>query len=204
MRVASLRIGAEPEGWRELGFDVRPDATTALSNARLEFVTSAEIGAIGSWTLEGDGVPSEIDGLRTDAGSRGDSEVAHSNGATSIDHVVVVTPSLERTTGAFLDAGVECRRVREAGAGVRQGFFLVGDLLVEVVESPQVENGTPARFWGITVEVEDIDAAAETLGERLGAVKDAVQPGRRIATVRPEASGGLPLALITQRVPGAG
>ena len=116
----------------------------------------------------------------------------------------MVTPSLERTTGAFSEAGVECRRVREAGAGVRQGFFLIGDLLVEVVESPEVDDATPARFWGITVEVEDIDAAAEALGARLGAVKEAVQAGRRIATVRPEASGGLPLALITQRVPGTG
>ena len=71
-------------------------------------------------------------------------------------------------------------------------------------ESAELKRDAPARFWGITVAVADIDAAAGTLGERLGAVKDAVQPGRRIATVRPEASGGLPLALITQRAPGRG
>lgn len=204
MRVAALRIGAEPEGWRELGFEVQPDASVALANARLELTGAAEVGTIGSWALDGETVPAAIDGLSTDAGSRGKSEISHPNGALSIDHLVVVTPSLERTTGAFSEAGVECRRVRDAGNGVRQGFFLVGDLLVEVVESPEVEGDTPARFWGITVEVQDIDAAAETLGERLGAVKDAVQRGRRIATVRPEASGGLPLALITRREPGAG
>jgi len=204
MRVSSLRIGAEPEGWRELGFEVQPDASVALANARLMLTGSAEAGTIDSWALEGDDVPSEIDGLRTDTGSREESGAVHPNGASSIDHVVVVTPSLERTTGAFSQAGVECRRVRDAGAGVRQGFFLIGDLLVEVVESPEVGDGTPARFWGITVEVEDIDAAAETLGDRLGAVKEAIQPGRRIATVRPEASGGLPLALITQRLSGKG
>ena len=101
MRVAALRIGAEPEGWRELGFDVQPDASVALANGRLELTGSAEVGTIGSWVFEGEDVPSEIDGLRTDAGSRGDSDVAHPNGAISIDHVVVVTPSLERTTGAF-------------------------------------------------------------------------------------------------------
>jgi hypothetical protein len=204
MRVAALRIGAEPEGWRELGFEVQPDASVALANTRLELTGAADVGSIGSWVLEGRQVPSDIDGLPTDSGPKGESEVAHANGALSIDHLVVVTPSLERTTGAFLEAGVECRRVREAGAGVLQGFFLVGDLLVEVVGSPEAEAEAPARFWGITVEVEDIDASAEKLGERLGAIKDAVQPGRRIATVRPEASGGLPLALITQRVPGGG
>ena len=42
-------------------------------------------------------------------------------------------------------------------------------------------------------------ASMRLLGERLGRVKDAVQPGRRIATVRPDACGGLALALITPR-----
>ena len=83
---------------------------------------------------------------------------------------------------------------------MRQGFFLVEDLLVEVVEAANADDDAPARFWGITAVVTDIDHAANLLGDKLGRVKDAVQPGRRIATVRPEASGGLPLALITPRV----
>jgi hypothetical protein len=89
--------------------------------------------------------------------------------------------------------------VREANGGTRQGFFLVGDVLVEVIDGVGLKPDAPARFWGITAVVSDIDAAAVLLGERLGRIKDAVQPGRRIATVRPEASGGLPLALITPR-----
>ncbi len=84
---------------------------------------------------------------------------------------------------------------------MRQGFFLVGDVLLEVVEGTGLTDDEPARFWGITMVVSDIDAAAALLGERLGRVKEAVQPGRRIATVRSEASGGLPLALITPRAP---
>jgi hypothetical protein len=47
--------------------------------------------------------------------------------------------------------------------------------------------------------VDDLEAAAERLGDRLGRVKDAVQPGRRIATVRREAGLGVPLALMTPR-----
>jgi hypothetical protein len=35
------------------------------------------------------------------------------------------------------------------------------------------------------------------MGEKLGEVHDAVQPGRRIATVRREAGLGVPVALIT-------
>jgi hypothetical protein len=71
-------------------------------------------------------------------------------------------------------------------------------VILEVVEHSRVEPG-PARFWGITFAVADLDACAELLGERLGSIRDAVQPGRRIATVRESAGLGLPVALITAR-----
>jgi hypothetical protein len=55
------------------------------------------------------------------------------------------------------------------------------------------------RFWGLTLVVHDLVTAAASLGDRLGAIKDAVQPGRRIATLRREAGLGVPLALMTPR-----
>ncbi len=199
MRVAALRIGGDPAQWRELGFRVDAGGFVNVGGVRLEVLESAERGAIESWTLDGADVPDSIDGVPTSAGSRDVVEALHPNGVTAIDHVVVFTPSLERTTAALAAIGVECRRVREAGGGVRQGFFLVGDLLLEVVAGTGLEDDAPAHFWGITMVVSDIAAAAALLGERLGSIKDAVQPGRRIATVRSEASGGLPLAFITPR-----
>lgn len=200
VRVVAFRVGGEPERWRELGFEVRGEGTVALSDVRIDLREAAEAGVIDSWALDGAAVPESVDGLPTEAATRGSSEPgAHPNGAIGIDHVVVLTPSLERTTAAFAELGIECRRVRQAGADVRQGFFIVGNLLVEVVEGAGLSSEAPARFWGITVEVADIDRAADLLGGRLGRVKDAVQPGRRIATVRKGASGGLPLALITPR-----
>lgn len=199
MRVAALRIGGEPEQWRKLGFDVQDEGIAMLGGVRLELLPPGKQGAIESWALEGTAVPGSIDGLPTAAGVRGGPEADHPNGALAIDHLVVLTPSLERTAAAFAGIGVECRRVREAGGGVRQGFLLMEDLLVEVVEGTGLREDERAHFWGITVVVADIDRAAALLADKLGRVKDAVQPGRRIATVRPEASGGLPLALITQR-----
>jgi hypothetical protein len=199
MRVAALRIGGEPARWRELGFHLGHDGVAVIGGVRLELQQSAEPGAIGSWALDGGHVPDSVDGLATDAAIRGGPGAAHPNGVIGIDHVVVFTPSLERTTAAFTEIGVDCRRVREANGGTRQGFFLVGDVLVEVIDGVGLKPDEPARFWGITVVVSDIDAVAVLLGERLGRIKDAVQRGRRIATVRPEASGGLPLALITPR-----
>ena len=199
MEVAALRIGGEPGSWRGLGFEISDDEVIEVGGVRLELSASAPPGAIASWALDGESVPASLDGLATSSGARGEAEVAHPNGVVAIDHVVVFTPSLERTTAAFADIGIERRRVREAGGGARQGFFLVGDLLVEVVDGTGLAPGDPARFWGLTMVVADIDLAADMLGERLGRIKDAVQTDRRIATVRPEASGGLPLALITPR-----
>jgi hypothetical protein len=124
---------------------------------------------------------------------------AHPIGATYIDHVVVLTPDLERTSAAFEAIGVQRRRVREVETDdglLRQGFFRLGEVIVEVVTHPGIDEG-PARFWGITFTVEDLDACAELLGDRLGSIRDAVQPGRRIATVRRQAELGLPVALMS-------
>ena len=189
MKVAALRIGGEAARWRELGFGVTDAGVSVLGEIRVELHRSAEPGAIESWALDGEAVPDSIDGLPTDDALRGGAEHDHANGAIGIDHVVVFTPSLERTTAAFAEVDVDCRRVREAGGGVQQGFFLVGDLLVEVIEGVGLEEDAPARFWGLTAVVADLDRAATVLGDRLGAIKDAVQPGRRIATVRPRRRG---------------
>jgi hypothetical protein len=199
VRVSALRVGGRIERWGELGFEVTDDGVAMLGAVRVELLSPAAPGTIESWALDGEEVPRSIDGLATEPAPRGGPEPDHPNGAVGIDHVVVLTPSLDRTTAAFAQVGVDCRRVRDAGGGVRQGFFLVDDLLVEVVEQGGLEPEAPARFWGITVVVTDLDAAANLLGDRLGAIKDAVQPGRRIATVRQDASSGLPLALMTPR-----
>jgi hypothetical protein len=199
LNVAALRVGGEVERWRELGFEVGSDGVVVAGRIRIELLASARSGRIASWALEGPEVPKSIDGLPTDTAPRTADDVAHPNGVTGIDHVVVLTPSLERTTEAFAEIGVECRRVREPGGDIRQGFFLLGDVLIEVVEGPGAEADKPATLWGITLIVADIDRAASLLGDKAGEVKDAVQPGRRITTVRKEASGGLPLALITPR-----
>jgi hypothetical protein len=48
------------------------------------------------------------------------------------------------------------------------------------------------------VIVEDLPALAERLGEHLGAIKMAVQPGRHIATLRPSAGLGQAVAFMDQ------
>ena len=70
-------------------------------------------------------------------------------------------------------------------------FVRFGELIVEVAQT-----GGPARFWGVTVTVPDVDALA---GPLLGSPRPAVQPGRRIVTVARAAGLSVALAFITPR-----
>ncbi len=124
---------------------------------------------------------------------------AQPNGVIGIDHVVVATPAFERTSRALADAGLERRRVRETGS-VIQGFYVIGDALLEVAGPPGADRGGPASLWGVTFTCADLEATCAMLGpERVGSARDAVQPGRRIATVRGEVGLGLAVALMTPR-----
>jgi hypothetical protein len=193
VRIERIAIGADPAAWAEAGFTVEGDALLA-GTVQLDFGPGK---GITGWRLDPD---DEVDGVPaapTEPARAG--QAAHPNGVTQIDHVVVVTPDLERTTEALESLGVARRRVREVESEdgtVRQGFFRLGEVILEVAGHPKVEPG-PARLWGITFGAADIDACAELLGERLGSIRDAVQPGRRIATFRREAGLGMPVALIS-------
>ncbi|WP_264079946.1 VOC family protein [Mycolicibacter hiberniae] len=112
---------------------------------------------------------------------------AHPNGVTSIDHIVLVSPNLSRTVEALGAVGLRSRRIRDAELGGRpmqQIFFRLGAVILEVVGSPETATDGPSSLWGITYVVADIEATASFFGERMLPVKDAVQPGRRIATLR--------------------
>ena len=57
----------------------------------------------------------------------------------------------------------------------------------------------PAFFWGLALLAPDLDATVASLGDWVGEARDAVQPGRRIATLRRGAGLAVPIALITPR-----
>ena len=167
------------------------------------------------WTLAG--VPDEgltdVDGLATTIGDPPPARVAasrrwraeHPIGALRIDHLVVMTPDLDRTVRAVeRTLGLPLRRTRDGSASgrpVRQAFFRMGEVILEVVGPPiptRPEPAAPAAFFGLAVTVASLDAAFELLGpELLSAPKPAVQPGRLIATVRSAAGLQVALALMT-------
>jgi hypothetical protein len=194
-RIDRLTIGAATDAWRRAGFAVGEHGTK-VGDVRIDFGRGE---GLQGWRLDGVD-PLDVDGLPAASSSSGDEGLGeHPNGATHIDHVVVLTPDLERTTAALARFGVERRREREVETNdglLRQGFFRFGEVILEVVEHARIDPG-PARFWGITFAVADLDACAELLGDSLGSIREAVQPGRRIATVRGSAGLGLPVALIS-------
>jgi hypothetical protein len=192
--LRSLRIGDQPERWEALGFAVA-DAVCELGGVCV-WLDGAGPG-ITAWSV--DGVEGSIDGLTSFAGCSPRPGASHPNGAIGIDHVVIVSPDFERTSLALDAAGLGLRRIRDAG-GFRQGFRRIGPAILELVEAPGSDAGEPARFWGLVVIVADLDALAERLGDQLGTVRPAVQPGRRIATLRESAGVGTKVAFMDPEV----
>ncbi|UUW89763.1 VOC family protein [Pimelobacter simplex] len=196
LTIAELEIADPPQPWREAGFVVGEDGAARVGGVRLRFAgRERERGrGIVGWSLGGlpeawagdlDGVPTG--GRASDAPAGAEPPGEHPNGVTVIDHVVLLSPDLDRTRAVLAALGAEERRVRDGhmgGAPVRQVFYRFGEVVLEVVGAPDAAGEGPASLWGVTFTVADIDAAARLLGERTAPVKDAVQPGRRITTVR--------------------
>jgi hypothetical protein len=196
-QLRALELGDPPERWEALGFGVS-GGSCRLGGVRLLLGCPGE--GITGWTLCGIAAGTrEIDGLRTNAADEPPllAAAAHPNGAIAIDHVVVTTANFDRTAAALGATGMALRRVAERRDGLRMGFRRLGPAILELVET----KGTPAgraRFWGLVAVVEDLGALADRLGERLGSIRDAVQPGRRIATLRQSAGLGEAVAFMSR------
>jgi hypothetical protein len=202
--LRALTIADEPATWRRLGFAVGDDGRATVGGIVLELAGRAAGRGITGWSLSRVDAGGDLDGLPTRAAGDEAAHDAggHPNGAVAIDHVVVTTPDVERTFAALREAGLDLRRVREAeGANgpLRQGFFRVGGALLEVAGPVAASGAGPASFWGLVVVVADLDALAARLGDDLGTPRDAVQRGRRIATLRASAGTSVAVAFMTPR-----
>lgn len=187
--VDELLVADPPAAWTSAGFTVGADSVCVVGTVRIR-LTGEGSGIVG-WSLRG--VPAhrpidDVDGIPTRRSeAAAPAPTAHANGVTAIDHVVVLSPDLDRTVAALTAHGVDPRRERHreiGGRPIRQVFFRLGDVVVEVVGAPGTAGDGPSTLWGITYVAGDIDATAAYFGHRTAPVKDAVQPGRRITTVR--------------------
>lgn len=188
--VAEIEVADPADAWARAGFSVDSDDVCRVGGVDIRLTGGVRGTGIVGWSLRG--LPGssivDLDGIPT---ARSDAAVSrpalHPNGVTDIDHIVVFSPDLNRTVEALAAIGVTPRRERDAhlgGAPIRQIFVRFGDVIIEVVGSPGATDEGPSTLWGITYEVADIDATAAFFGERTAPVKNAVQPGRRITTLR--------------------
>jgi hypothetical protein len=141
-----------------------------------------------------------VDGLPTVPPPAPADPASHANGTVALDHLVVMSPDPDRTIEALGVRGIEPRRQRRTdqyGPPFTQTFFRLGRPILELIGPDAPAGSEPARFYGVAFTVEDLDATSALLGDRLGRVKHAVQPGRRIATLRRDAGAGIPLAFMS-------
>ncbi|HXP37163.1 MAG TPA: hypothetical protein VN817_05300 [Solirubrobacteraceae bacterium] len=206
--IDELVLADAPERWSALGFELDGDCVP-LGTVRLRLAGESAGRGIISWSLRRI-ASTELDGLATSRSDSAEHAAAreHPNGVLAVDHVVVMTPALDRSVAALQAAGLDLRRIREeptpAGAP-RQAFFRLGAEILEVVQVPEhaLERGggadAPARLWGLALIAADLDRAVAALGEHAGAPRDAVQAGRRIATIKRSAGLAVPVALMSAK-----
>jgi len=190
--IDEILVGDPREAWEAAGFTVDDDGSCRIGRVRVRLVGRDGGKRILGWSLRG-APPARLadgtfDGIATAASDAPPVEPAtHPNGSQYIDHVVLLTPDLARTTAALAEIGLTPRGERDSdtyGAPMRQVFFRMGEVILEVIgQIDSAGEGAPG-FFGLAITVGDLDAAGELLGEHLGDAKDAVQEGRRIATLR--------------------
>lgn len=208
--VVSLQVADAPEAWAGAGFAVEPDGRCRIGGIGVQLVgPEAGRGVVG-WALRHlpEGAADDLDGFPTSAIDTGERAKGsrHPNGVTQVDHIVLLTDDLGRTVEAAARVGLTPRRWRDHalpdGTPVRQAFFVVGEMVLELVaphETP-TEPRPGVRSFGIALVCPDLAVARSALGPRLGSDRPAVQPGRRIATVRHRDLGlTTPIALMTPR-----
>lgn len=184
--LREVTVGGAVAGWERAGFDVR-DGRIRLQGLALVVDPSSE-RPLSGWGVTTPGERDDIDGIPTRAVPDVPAPaVDHPNGITALDHVVVLTRDLGATTAALADLGVEPRRSREVPGSdppQRQVFFVLGTAVAEVVGPVDGDAGPgTARLWGLAFVAPDLEDTVAALGRLAGPVRDAVQPGRRIATL---------------------
>ena len=202
-RLVALHVGGALTPWQAIGltFD---DFTCPLAD--VDIVVSGENPGLHGWTIDiGRDDVIEIDGIRTTLVSGSQPRPSLSTigrqKVIGLDHVVVNTDDIDRTTQAITAAlGLEVRRERQLGNGAVQRFHKLDNTIIEVVTGPHITQ-PGASLWGMVASVDDLFDLAEELGENTTSPpKKATQPGRYISTVRGSVGLGVPFALMTPHV----
>jgi hypothetical protein len=211
--IAELIIGGSTDPWASIGIHFSSDGRINAGNTWLSCNTQLPPG-LHSWVLcdapqsVSSIAKSNIDGLATsyvdnvpilNTGKTNEANHSFQLAIVGVDHVVVNTSDLQRTSDALASAtGAPLKRVRDAGGGATQGFHRLGGVIIEIASTPQT-LAEPTSFWGLVFTVDELEAVFNYLGpDVLSPPKPAVQPGRSVATFRSAAQLGVPCALMNR------
>ena len=205
-----LVIGDDPDAWRAAGFTVH-GTLMRFGKVEVDLVGSRGPRGVLAWKLRH--VDTDIDGLTTaseqDAAlvSRPESAPSvdeHTNAVFGIDHVVIQTGDVDRTVSAFAALGIDERRstISDTGAGQRrQSFLWAGRVILEVIGPVHDTMASAASIWGLAMVSSNLQTTCHVFEENLSTPRDAVQPGRKIATVRTDDLDiSVPLAILSPHV----
>ncbi|MCB1255926.1 MAG: hypothetical protein KDB26_02410 [Microthrixaceae bacterium] len=205
-QLTSVAIGDAPGPWSSAGFGVDDSGAVHLGSTILD-LQGGDGGFLGLSfepaldTSDLDGIPLFAPPPRyTDFNT---ARPRNPNGIVTIDHIVVATTNCDESIASFEQAGFSQRgeRLTESfGMPTRQTFFWAGQVIVELigpVETDPTKQG-PTKIFGLALVSEDFDTTIEWLGDLAGKPRRAIQPGRRIATIRTRELGiSVPIAVMS-------
>ena len=219
LRPVEIHLWDDPDEWRQAGFFVNANSSVRIGNQislKLMGRTAKDGKFPPSWTWRhGNDGPafkdvSSIGGILISPPFPGiysgiAEREAHPNGVVNIDHIVIQSTNAQQTANALEDIGVPVlKRTSKVRPHLECVFLRPADgVVIEIIgPSPPVkdEDAKPARLWGITFVVDDIENASLA-----GVAKppwQAVQPGRMITTLKKGAVDvSLAVAFMTPHVP---
>jgi hypothetical protein len=185
MRLSELHVGGTCSAWSRLGVRCVEES---ISIAGVNLCCDESTVGISRcvFSLSGDNSiitgDSDIDGLQLSVLPHSLNSDVHDASTVEgvqflgIDHVVITTDDLSRTSAAIERAlGVPCKRIRDAGHSVTQAFHKLENTILEIVAGPHVHH-VGARWWGFVLTINDIDRWCDEVGDTVASSpRDAVQ-----------------------------
>lgn len=170
--LTRLGLPGDEKSWAALGFAVEGGM---MRIGRI----SCTLGVGTGWGFEG---------IESDAATLGvpellydvETETAHPNGVTFVDHVVYWVPDLDESVtalNAVLGIGPRRRFHPRGPDGPEMAFYRVGEAFLEVVAAPAKRPALVGVAFG-TPDLDATVAAVRAAGGPVGDPKPAVQGGR--------------------------
>jgi hypothetical protein len=204
--LTGLVVGDAPGSWAALGLPVVGDRCT-VGGVTIHLVGDGGPRGILGWEFDPP-LDAEVDGLPNATDVAGGTDLATRAASTgrgyavvAVDHLVVATPDVERTTEALTAVLGDPRRTVDAArgdVGTRYRFWLLGTCVLELIGPVDPSGDGPAHPVGLAFTAPDLGVFAEVAGDP----RPAVQPDRTIATLRTrDHHVSVPLAVLTPRPP---